>query len=59
DLTLPHPHMHERSFVLVPLCEIAPHLSHPVTGRPFAAYLAALNCREAKAADPLTLPTIP
>ena len=55
-LTLPHPHIHERSFVLVPLCEIAPHLRHPVTGRPFAAYLAALNGREAKAVGPLTLP---
>ena len=59
DLTLPHPHMHERSFVLVPLCEIAPRLSHPVTSRPFAAYLATLNCREAKAVGPLTLPAIP
>ena len=58
-LTLPHPHMHERSFVLVPLCEIAPRLSHPVTGRPFADYLATLNGREAKAIGPLTLPTIP
>ena len=56
DLTLPHPRMHERSFVLVPLCEIAPRLSHPVTGRPFATYLAALNCREAKAVGPLVLP---
>ena len=59
DLTLPHPHMNERSFVLVPLCEIAPRLRHPVTGRPFAAYLAALNGREAKAVGPLTLPAIP
>ena len=58
-LTLPHPHMHERSFVLVPLCEIAPCLSHPVTGRLFADHLAALNCREAKAVGSLTLPTIP
>ncbi|MXX38270.1 MAG: 2-amino-4-hydroxy-6-hydroxymethyldihydropteridine diphosphokinase [Gemmatimonadetes bacterium] len=58
-LTLPHPHMHERSFVLVPLCEIAPRLCHPVTGRPFAEYLATLNCREAKAVGSLALPAIP
>ncbi len=56
DLTLPHPHMHQRSFVLVPLGEIAPHLRHPVTGRPFAEYRAALDCRQAKAVGPLTRP---
>lgn len=59
DLTLPHPHIHERSFVLVPLYEIAPRLSHPITGQSFAAYLAALNGSEAKAVGPLALPTIP
>ena len=59
-LTLPHPHMHERSFVLIPLCEIAPRLSHPGTGRPFSAYLAALaDARDARAVGPLTFPTIP
>ena len=56
ELTLPHPHMHERSFVLVPLYEIAPRLSHPVTSQPFAAYLAALNSRAAKAVGPLAHP---
>ena len=31
-LTLPHPRMHERAFVLDPLVEVAPGWVHPVTG---------------------------
>ena len=30
NLNIPHQLMHERSFVLVPLCEIEPELLHPV-----------------------------
>jgi 3-oxoacyl-[acyl-carrier protein] reductase len=29
-LVVPHPHMHERSFVLEPLAEIAPNARHPI-----------------------------
>lgn len=29
-LTLPHPRLHERNFVLMPLCEIAPDFIHPI-----------------------------
>jgi 2-amino-4-hydroxy-6-hydroxymethyldihydropteridine diphosphokinase len=32
-LEIPHPRMHERSFVLLPLMEIAPHWAHPVLGK--------------------------
>jgi len=42
DLTLPHPSMHERGFVLAPLAEIAPTLVHPTLHRSIAELLANL-----------------
>ena len=32
-LHVPHPHMHERQFVLDPLAEIAPQMMHPLLNR--------------------------
>ena len=37
-LTVPHPRMHERGFVLVPLMELLPEGIHPVTGVSFREY---------------------
>lgn len=40
QLTLPHPRMLERRFVLEPLVEIAPALRHPAAKEPLKKYLA-------------------
>jgi 2-amino-4-hydroxy-6-hydroxymethyldihydropteridine diphosphokinase len=48
-LTVPHPHLHERRFTLVPLLEIAPHLIHPISKLNVSTMLA--TCKDALHVD--------
>lgn len=46
DLTIPHREMARRAFVLVPLAEIAPEITHPASGHSMERMLEAVSGKE-------------
>ena len=43
DLVIPHPEMHKRAFVLIPLMELEPNLGHPTKRKSILELLANLK----------------
>jgi 2-amino-4-hydroxy-6-hydroxymethyldihydropteridine diphosphokinase len=46
DLHIPHPSLHERRFVLIPLKDVAADLVHPELGKTVSSMLAELDTEE-------------
>lgn len=55
-LTIPHPRMPERVFVLAPLAELAPSLTHPVLGETMAELLLRAPESDVERVGPLPQP---
>ncbi len=43
ELTLPHPRLHERAFVLIPLADLVPEQIHPLLGKTIRQLLAEVD----------------
>jgi 2-amino-4-hydroxy-6-hydroxymethyldihydropteridine diphosphokinase len=53
ELEIPHPRMHERHFVLRPMCDIEPGTVHPVLGLTTQALFNQIETQENQAVIPL------
>lgn len=55
DVVVPHPHIQDRKFVLIPLCDVAPEFIHPLKEQSISQLLAncADTCRVFKTQLPL------
>ncbi|MCK4649271.1 2-amino-4-hydroxy-6-hydroxymethyldihydropteridine diphosphokinase [bacterium] len=46
DLVIPHPEMHKRAFILIPLMELEPNLIHPTKRKTIPELLANLRAKK-------------
>ena len=44
SLVVPHPHLTERCFAILPLLDVAPSAVDPTTGTSYASFLSGLDC---------------
>ena len=59
ELTLPHPGISARDFVLRPLHDLAPELVHPVSGRTVSELLTALETEHVSGEPEVWQPSFP